>query len=156
MDLLEQINHSQIKDFFTNLCIVSSRYEKKHHAIKDLDKQLEKIQKYSKGKLDTDDIPRLKSKINEVIESERRILRRNQQESAGKTESAGRIHQLEHELEQVKIERDRALEENKEKIHELNIALLSIKTRMENLIEHKREREKRIRELEKKISKKSK
>lgn len=154
MEPFEQINPSSIRDFFNRLCIAGSRHEKRHNAIKDLDNQLEKIQKYSKGKLDMADIPRLKSKINEVLESERRILSLKQQGSAKETESARKIKELEHELGQVRTERDRALGENKEKIHELNLALLSIKTRMEKFIEHKREREKRIRELENKINSK--
>ena len=53
------------------------------------------------------------------------------------------------------VERDNAIEKNRKQIHELNAALLSIKTRMDKFIEHKKDREKRIRELEKKINKKS-
>ena len=155
MESLEQINPSQVRNFFVSLCSVSSRYEKKHHNIEDLNKQLEKIKKYSKGKLDTGDIPGLKSKINEVLESERKILGHNRAETAKEKELFEKIGELEHELQLAKQERDNAIEKNRKQIHELNAALLSIKTRMDKFIERKEEREKRIRELEKKINKKS-
>ena len=155
MESLEQVNPYRVKTFFVNLCAVSSRYEKKHHAIEDLDNQLEKIKKYSKGKLDTDDIPGLKSKINEVLESERKILGHTRAETAKVKEMFEKIDAMEHELQLAKQERDNAIEKNRKQIPELNAALLSIKMRMDKFIEHKREREKRIRELEKKINKKS-
>ena len=155
MEPLEHIDPSQVKSFFTRLCAVSNRYEKKHHAIQDLDKQLKKIKKYSKGKLDINDIPGLKSKINEVLDSERKILGHNRTETAKEKELFEKIDELEHELQQAKQERDNAIELNRKQIHGLNAALLSIKTRMEKFIENKKEREKRIMELEKKINKKS-
>lgn len=154
MEPLEHISPSHVKRFFASLCAVSGRYEKKLHAIKDLDNQLEKIKKYSKGKLDAGDIPRLKSKINEVLESEKKILGHTRAETAKEKGLLEKIDELEHELQQAKQERDNAIEQNRKQIHELNDALLSIKMRMENLIEHKKEREERIMELEKKIKSK--
>ena len=157
MESLEQINPSQIRNFFVSLCAASSRYEKRQKAMLDLDKHMEKLQKHPKFKnlLNSNDISQLKSKINEVLGSERKILGNKKLMNAKENELIGKINSLERELEQARLERDSALEENKQKIHELNIGLLSVKTRMEKLIEHKREREKRIRELEKKINKKA-
>ena len=94
MESLEQVNPYRVKTFFVNLCAVSSRYEKKHHAIEDLDNQLEKIKKYSKGKLDTDDIPGLKSKINEVLESERKILGHTRAETAKVKDKATKVKNI--------------------------------------------------------------
>lgn len=155
MESLEHISPSQVKSFFSSLCTVSSRYGKRQKAMQDLDKHLEKLQKQPKFKnlLKSDDISQLKSKINEVLGSEKKILGNKKLQATKENELIGKISSLERELEQARLERDNALEENKQKIHELNIALLSVKTRMEKLIEHKREREKRIRELEKKINK---
>tara|TARA_Y100000310_G_scaffold264740_1_gene275480 strand:+ start:185 stop:550 length:366 start_codon:yes stop_codon:yes gene_type:complete len=62
-----------------------------------------------------------------------------------------KIQQLEHELQKAKKEKDHALNENKKKIDELNIALLSIKTQIKEIIHYKKERNKRLRSLEKKI-----
>jgi|TARA_B100001964_G_scaffold29367_1_gene29964 hypothetical protein len=62
-----------------------------------------------------------------------------------------KIQHLEHELQKTKKEKDNALNENKKKIDELNIALLSIKTQIKEIIHYKKERNKRLRSLEKKI-----
>jgi|TARA_B100001971_G_C17878289_1_gene376765 hypothetical protein len=64
-----------------------------------------------------------------------------------------KIQHLEKELEQTKIEKDKALNENKKKIDELNIALLSIKTQIREIIHYKKERNKKLKSLERKIIK---
>ncbi|MBI2208741.1 hypothetical protein HYU50_04555 [Candidatus Woesearchaeota archaeon] len=154
MEPLEHISPSQVKSFFTNLCAASRRCEKKYHDIQDLGNQLEKTKKYLKGNLDTGDIPRLKSKINEVLESEKKILGYKRAETAKEKRLSEKIDELEHELQQARQERDNAIEQNRKQIHELNAALSSIKMRMETFIERKKERETRIRELEKKVKNK--
>ena len=62
-----------------------------------------------------------------------------------------KIQHLEKDLKQTKIEKDEALNENKKKIDELNIELLSIKTQIKEIIHYKKERNKRLKSLEKKI-----
>lgn len=64
-----------------------------------------------------------------------------------------KIQQLEQELQQTRKEKDNALTENKNKISELNIELLSIKTKIKELIHYKKERDRKMRNLEKKIIK---
>tara|TARA_Y100000310_G_C20668591_1_gene809011 strand:- start:291 stop:638 length:348 start_codon:yes stop_codon:yes gene_type:complete len=61
------------------------------------------------------------------------------------------IHNLKQELQKTTLERDQEAKENKTKIAELNVTLLSIKTKMHEVIEHKKQRQKRIDELEQKI-----
>jgi len=62
-----------------------------------------------------------------------------------------KIQHLEEELKQTKKEKDKALNENKKQIDELNLALLSIKTQIKEIIHYKKEKNKRLRSLEKKI-----
>ena len=64
-----------------------------------------------------------------------------------------RIKQLEEDLLTVSEERDIALEENREKIDELNITLLAVRENLEKLRKARERKEKRIRQLEEKISK---
>ena len=123
---LEHINPSQIKDFFRSLCLVSNRYKKKEHPVYETLKHLEK--KHFKT---------LEKKSEAAIEKDLEV----------------KINRLERELHQTKKERDKAVGENREQIHELNVSLLSIKTRMNEILEYKRQRERRIRELERKIRK---
>ncbi|MBN4049132.1 hypothetical protein JYT91_00775 [archaeon AH-315-M20] len=124
---LEHINPSQVKNFFRSLCVVSNRYAHKEQAVSH--RHITKLKKHPKIK-----------ESEAVIEKELEV----------------KINQLEQELHQTKQERDKAVDENKKQIHELNVALLSIKTRMNEILEHKKEREKIVRELERKIRKKVK
>ena len=66
------------------------------------------------------------------------------------------IQELEEQLREAKQERDSAVQENRARISDLNMALLSVKTKMESYFHAKMERERRIRDLEKKINQKSK
>src|SRR3989338_8154742 len=69
-------------------------------------------------------------------------------ENAEEKELRCRIQQLEKELQQTREERDKALEDNRNKISELSNALSSVKTTMIGLLESKKER---VKHLERKI-----
>lgn len=64
-----------------------------------------------------------------------------------------RVQKLEEEVHKAEEERDRALEENRNKINQLNGALISVKTKMNELLQAKKEKAIRTRNLEKKIRK---
>ena len=51
-----------------------------------------------------------------------------------------KVHQLEDELKQTKKDKEIALMENKKKIDELNMAVLSIKAKLKEIIPYKKER----------------
>jgi len=55
-------------------------------------------------------------------------------------ELKNKIHELESELQKTKQERDRAVVDNKKQIDELNLALLSVKTKMNEYIEVKKKK----------------
>ena len=62
-----------------------------------------------------------------------------------------KIQDLEQELKKTKQEKEQAENENRKKIDELNVALSSIKNEIKELIHYKKERNKKLRNLEKKI-----
>lgn len=131
MQQLENIHPSQIKDFFREICKITISQQKKYHQFSHQNIKLQKekeipFQKYKKGKFQSENVDELKQHIKE----------------------------LEQQLQETKQERDRAIEQNRNKISDLNLALLSIKTKTEELLHIKRQRERRITDLEKKISKK--
>ena len=66
-----------------------------------------------------------------------------------------RVQELEKELRQIREEKDSALKENRDKINELNIDLLSIKTKINELLQAKKEKEMRVKNLEIKLRKNS-
>lgn len=61
------------------------------------------------------------------------------------------IKDLKQELQETREEKDRALDGNGKKIDELNLALSLIKSEIKQLIQYKKERNSRLRDLEKKI-----
>ena len=128
---LDYIHPSRIKDFFRHICAISSRYVKKNHPREFVNSEerhltVIPVKKYKKESLKTNDANQLKSKISE----------------------------LEEHIEQLTLERDTAIEKNKAKIDDLTLSLLSIKTKVQDLLHLKSMRERRIRELEHKINKK--
>ena len=66
-----------------------------------------------------------------------------------------RVQELEKELQQTREEKCRILKENRNKIDELNTALLSVKTEINELLQAKKEREMRVKNLEMGVRKSS-
>ena len=128
---LDYIHPSRIKDFFRHICAISPRYVKKNHPrefVNSKERHLTVIpvKKYKKESLKSNDANQLKSRINE----------------------------LEEHIEHLTLERDTAIDKNKAKIDDLTLSLLSIKTKVQDILHLKGMRERRIRELEHKINKK--
>ena len=133
---LEHINPSEVKHFFGKLCLVTGRYAKKHHAVNHLQKHLDQIKKHPVGKkLHPKYVKELKSRINDVLDAERRISSSGTAETFLERELSLKVEELEQELRKTRIEKDKAVGENKEKISEVSTALLSIKTRLSKLIQ---------------------
>jgi len=64
-----------------------------------------------------------------------------------------RVEQLEEELQKSIEQKNKILKENRSKINELNFALMSIKAKMNELLQVRKRRDVRIRSLERKINK---
>ncbi|MAH01808.1 MAG: hypothetical protein QF798_03960 [Candidatus Woesearchaeota archaeon] len=74
-------------------------------------------------------------------------------ETATKEMLKVRVQKLEEEVHKAKEERDKALEENRSKINQLSGTLISVKTKMNELLQDKKEKAIRTRNLERKIRK---
>jgi uncharacterized Zn finger protein (UPF0148 family) len=100
----------------------------------------------------------LKNFLRELCIVSNRYTKKDEKlETANKELLMARIHELENELYKTKGEKDAASKENKDKIDELTASLLSIKTRMDGLLEAEEEekaKEANIRHLENKIKEK--
>ena len=107
---LDDIDASNLKNFFRKLSITSSRYGTE-------DANLEKATK-------------------DILKA--------------------RIGQLEEELNKAIEGKNKVLKENRSRINELNFSLLSIKAKMNELLQARRRRDVRIRSLERKINEKVK
>jgi len=73
-------------------------------------------------------------------------------EKANKNILKVRIGQLEEELKNAIEGKNKVLRENRSRINELNFSLLSIKSKMNELLQDRKRRDIRVRSLEKKIS----
>ena len=107
---LDNIDASNLKNFFRKLCSASGRYENEDASLERANKNILKV----------------------------------------------RIGQLEEELKKAIEGKNKVLRENRSRINELNFSLLSIKAKMNELLQDRKKRDIRVRSLEKKISKKVK
>lgn len=107
---LDNIDASNLKNFFRKLCIASSGYEKEDASLEKATKDILKV----------------------------------------------RIRQLEEELKKAIEGKNKVLKENRNRINELNFSLLSVKAKMNELLQARKRRDVRIRSLERKINKKVK
>lgn len=107
---LDNINPSNLKNFFSKLCIVNDRYAGRELAAYNVNIEFGQLKKYKSSHITTEKM--LSSKIQK----------------------------LEEELQQTREEKNRALGENRNKINELNDALVSIKTVIHELLEAKKQR----------------
>lgn len=85
------------------------------------------------------------------IVSRRHAEKNNYLETATKEMLKSRVQELEEELQQIREEKDMTLKENRNKINELNLAVLSIKTQINVLLQDKNEKEIRMNNLSRKI-----
>ena len=93
-----------------------------------------------------------KNNINSNLSHSEKVKKHYNLDTATGKKLKARIQQLEEDLLKTSEERDAALEENRDRIKELEVALLSIKTKIEKMILAKKEKEKRIKYLERDIS----
>ena len=111
---LDDINPSNLKNFFKELCIVNDRYAGRELAVYDRKIEFVQLKKYKSSHITTEKM--LSSKIQK----------------------------LEEELQQTREEKNRALGENRNRINELNDALVSIKTLIHEMLEAKKQRIKHL------------
>ena len=140
---LEQVNPSSVKHFFGKLCLVTGRYAKKHHAVNHLQQHLDQIKKHPVGKkLHPKYVKELKLRINDVLDAERKISSSGTAETFHERELNLKVEELEQELRKTRGERDKAVGENKENISDISAALLSIKKRLNVLIQAEKPKKK--------------
>ncbi|MBL7054405.1 hypothetical protein ISS05_01455 [Candidatus Woesearchaeota archaeon] len=152
---LQDIKPDEIRDFFKHICFVISEYEERNKARMELKKHIERIKTAPKKWILHQEIKNLHEKVGEVIDKEKKLL--------GYGDDTKLINQLndklsflEAQLSKARMERNKALFENREAISEIHDSVRQIKSRMHTFITAKEERDKRFKELEKKVEKTSK
>ncbi len=139
MEEISKLDPNSLKSFVRHVCVIAKKHKDREIARSDMYKQMQKLKKFSSKKKEMDEeLKELNSKISLVLEKEAQLLGTKQGESAASKEL---------------IEKTM---ENKAKIEQIYNLINEVNERVRNYTEIKTERERKIKELEKKIRTKSK
>lgn len=148
-------NTNSLKHFARHLFLVSKAYAGRKKANDDVDEHLHKMRKsIIRMSLSYSDISRLKQKINDLIDWERKYAKLFKPEDREIVELKNHIAALERELGNEKEEKYSIIGENNEKIARLTESLSSIKGQIKHLHLEKARRQQRMQALDKKINEK--
>lgn len=140
------------RHFAKHLFLVGRVYTERKKAKEDVDNYLQRMRKsVIRMSLTYSDIDRLKQKIENLINWERKYARFFKPEDKETEELKNHIKALEQELRNEREEKLSIISENNEKIAQLTDSLDNIKTQMGHLHLEKARRQQRMQALEKKI-----
>jgi len=134
----QSISQKRLKGFVRNLCIVAKKHKDREEARAGLQGQIKRLKRFSSKKKEMDEeLRELDRKVSLVLEKEKGLSGVNKGESAASKRLMKNVI------------------ENKDRIKQMNDSISDIKQRMEEYINFKTARNKKIQELEKKIRTKS-
>ena len=141
--------------FAKHLFLIGRVYVERNKAKEDVNNHLQKMRKsIIRMKLSYSDIDRLKEKIENLIDWERRYAKFFKLEDKETHELKNQVNALEQELKNEKEEKMMVISENNEKIQQLTGSLGNIKSQMKHLHLEKARRQQRLNALESKIKEK--
>ena len=144
-----------VVDFARHVFIVSNVLNQREAARKDVYSQLQKMRKsIITMSLSYSDIDRLRQKIDNLIDWERKYARFFKPQDSEISELKGRISMLEEEINKEREENFMNISEKEEKVAELTESINNIKNSMKHLMLEKAKRSHRLKFLEKKINEK--
>ena len=150
---MEQIqNTKSFRRFSRNLFLIGRVYVERNKAKEDVYSQLDRMRKsIIRMSLSYSDVDRLRAKIDNLIDWERRYAKLFKPEDKELESLKIQIAELEGELNTEREEKLMVISENDEKIAELTNSFHRIKDQIRNLHLEKASRDHRLRALEKKI-----
>lgn len=148
-------NSSSFRHFAKHLFLVGRVYVERKKAKEDVDNHLQRIRKsVIRMSLTYSDIDRLKQKIENLINWERKYAKFFKPADIETEELKNHIKALEQELSNEREEKMRVINDNNEKIQQLTGSLDNIKNQMKHLHLEKARRQQRLNALETKIRQK--
>lgn len=148
-------NSKPLINFAKHLFIVSRVYAGRDKARDDVNNHLHSMRKsIIRMRLTYTDIDRLKEKIDNLIDLERRYAKFFKPEDMETRELKEQINALEQELGNEKEEKFKVIEGNNAKIMQLTESLDNIKNQMKHLLMEKAKRQQRLTALDRKIREK--
>ena len=153
MELIQ--NSKSFRHFAKHLFLVGRVYVERKKAKEDVDNYLQRMRKsIIRMNLTYSDIDRLKQKIENLIDWERRYAKFFRTADKETEEFKNQVQALEQELRNEKEEKMMVISENNEKIQQLTESLNNIKNQMKHLHLEKARRTQRLNALEHKIKQK--
>ena len=147
-------NSKSFIHFAKYLFLAGKVYNERGKAKEDVDNHLKKMRKsIIRMNLNYTDIDRLRQKIENLINWERKYAKFFKPGDNEKQELKNHIAALEQELKNEREEKSRIVGEHDEKINELSETLENIKNKMRHLLMEKAKKQHRLRVLEQKINK---
>lgn len=144
-----------LRHFAKNLFLVGKVYAERKKAKEDVENYLQRMRKsVMRMSLTYSDIDRLKKKIENLIDIERKYAKFFKPEDKETRELKNQIDALVQEISNEREEKYRIISENNEKIQQLTNSLDNIKRSMNELLLDKAKRHQRLTALEKKIREK--
>lgn len=143
------------RHFAKHLFIIGRVYVERKKAQQEVDSQLERMRKsIFRMSLSYNDIDKLKEKISNLINWERKYAKFFKPKDNEMQEMQNKINALEQELKNEKEEKYRIKSENDEKIRQLTESINNIKNQMRFLHLERAKRHHRLKALENKINEK--
>ncbi len=153
--MLQIQDTKSFRHFAKHLFLVGNVYTKRKKAKEDVDNYLQKMRKsIIRMNLTYSDIDRLKQKIDNLINWERKYAKFFKPADKETEELKNQIKALEQELRNEREEKLSIISENNEKIQQLTESLNNIKNQMRHLHLEKAKRQHRLNALEQKIREK--
>jgi len=130
----QKMDPNRLKSFVRHVCIISKKHKDREQARVDLQRQMQRLKRFSSKKKEMDEeLKELNKKVSLVLEKERQLLGIEKGESEASKQMM------------------RMAMENKEAVRKLNNSIDELKGRLRNYVEMKTKRTRRINELERKI-----
>ncbi|MBI2658028.1 hypothetical protein HYX08_05030 [Candidatus Woesearchaeota archaeon] len=153
--MLQTQNTKSLAHFARHLFLAGRAYVQRKKAAEDVDNQLHSMRKsIIRMKLSYSDIDRLRSKIENLIDWERKYAKLFRPEDREMQELKSQIAALEQELRNEREEKMSIISENEGKIAQLTESLESIRGQMRHLHMEKARRQHRLNAIETKIREK--
>ncbi|MBI3027488.1 hypothetical protein HYY70_05220 [Candidatus Woesearchaeota archaeon] len=148
-------NTKSLRHFVKHLFLTGRVYTERKRAKIDVDAQLQRMRKsIIRMNLSYSDVDRLKQKIDNLMNWERRYAKFFKVPDEETIELRKRINALEQELHNEKEEKYKITSENNEKIAQLTESLSGLKSKTNYLLMERAKRQQRLKALENKIREK--
>ena len=153
MELMQ--NSHSFRHFAKHLFIAGKIYIERKKAKEDVEAQIQRMRKsIIRMALTYSDIDRLKEKISNLVDWERRYAKLFKAEDRETVELKKQVASLETELAKEREEKQRIAEESGQKTAQLTEALNNVKSKTNYLLVERAKRHQRLKALEAKINQK--